>query len=89
MPKVLVFTTDGEFLMAWNTTTLEMPHGIFLADAATSNPTVWITDVGSGPYGHSIKQYSPSGNLLQVDSFTEDLVSLEVSSVICIIRKAK
>ncbi|KAK5851358.1 hypothetical protein PBY51_002161 [Eleginops maclovinus] len=66
VPKVLVFTTDGEFLMSWNTTTLEMPHGIFLADAASANPTVWITDVGNGPYGHSIKQYSPSGKLLQV-----------------------
>ncbi|XP_041818719.1 NHL repeat-containing protein 3-like [Chelmon rostratus] len=66
VPKVLVFTTDGDFLMSWNTTTLEMPHGIFLADAASSNPTVWITDVGTGPYGHCIKQYSPSGKLLQV-----------------------
>lgn len=66
MPKVLLFTTDGDFLMPWNTTTLEMPHGIFLADAASSNPTVWITDVGNGPYGHCIKQYSPSGKLLQV-----------------------
>lgn len=66
IPKVLVFTTDGDFLMAWNTTTLEMPHGIFLADAASSNPTLWITDVGNGPYGHCIKQYSPSGKLIQV-----------------------
>ncbi|XP_029383448.1 NHL repeat-containing protein 3 [Echeneis naucrates] len=66
VPKVLLFTTDGDFLMSWNTTTLEMPHGIFLADAASSNPTVWITDVGNGPYGHCIKQYSPSGKLLQV-----------------------
>lgn len=66
VPKVLVFTTDGDFLLSWNTTTLEMPHGIFLADAASSNPTVWITDVGNGPYGHCIKQYSPSGKLLQV-----------------------
>lgn len=66
VPKVLVFTTDGDFLMSWNTTTLEMPHGMFLADAASTNPTVWITDVGSGPYGHCIKQYSPSGHLLQV-----------------------
>ncbi|XP_026171973.1 NHL repeat-containing protein 3 [Mastacembelus armatus] len=65
VPKVLVFTTSGDFLMSWNTTTLEMPHGIFLADAA-SNHTVWITDVGNGLYGHSIKQYSPSGKLLQV-----------------------
>ncbi|KAM7371316.1 hypothetical protein PAMP_010797 [Pampus punctatissimus] len=66
VPKLLVFTTDGDFLMSWNTTTLEMPHGIFLADAASLNPTVWITDVGNGPYGHCIKQYSPSGKLLQV-----------------------
>lgn len=70
VPKVLVFTTDGDFLMSWNTTTLEMPHGIFLADAASSNPTVWITDVGNGPYGHSIKQYSPSGKLLQVTALS-------------------
>lgn len=66
VPKVLVFTTDGDYLMSWNTTTLEKPHGIFLADAASSNPTVWITDVGNGPYGHCIKQYTPSGKLLQV-----------------------
>lgn len=66
MPKVLVFSTDGDLLMSWNTTTLEMPHGIFLAGAASSDPTVWITDVGNGPYGHCIKQYSPSGKLLQV-----------------------
>uniref|UniRef100_A0A3Q2NTY2 NHL repeat-containing protein 3 n=1 Tax=Fundulus heteroclitus TaxID=8078 RepID=A0A3Q2NTY2_FUNHE len=66
VPKVLVFTTEGDFLMSWNTTTLEMPHGMFLADAASKDPTVWITDVGDGPYGHCIKQYSPSGKLLQV-----------------------
>lgn len=66
VPKMLVFSTDGHFLMSWNSTTLEMPHGMFLADTATSSPTVWVTDVGSGPYGHCIKQYSPSGKLLQV-----------------------
>ncbi|KAG5844053.1 NHL repeat-containing protein 3-like isoform X1 [Anguilla rostrata] len=65
IPKVLVFTTDGDFIQAWNTTTLEMPHGIFLANASKS-PSVWITDVGNGPYGHTIKQYSPSGKLLRV-----------------------
>ncbi|XP_048857375.1 NHL repeat-containing protein 3-like [Brienomyrus brachyistius] len=65
VPKVLVFSTDGDFLQAWNTSTLEMPHGIFLSNAS-SNPTVWITDVGNGPFGHTIKQYSPSGKLLQV-----------------------
>ncbi|MEQ2171730.1 hypothetical protein GOODEAATRI_013764 [Goodea atripinnis] len=68
VPKVLVFTTEGDFLMSWNTTTLEMPHGMFLADAASKDPTVWITDVGDGPYGHCIKQYSPSGMLLQVNA---------------------
>lgn len=66
VPKILVFTTSGDFLMSWNSSTLEMPHGIFLADPDSPNPTVWITDVGNGPYGHCIKQYSPSGNLLQV-----------------------
>ncbi|XP_056593023.1 NHL repeat-containing protein 3-like [Triplophysa dalaica] len=65
VPKVLVFSTDGDFIQAWNTSTLEMPHGIFLADPSTE-PSVWITDVGTGPYGHTVKQYSPSGKLLQV-----------------------
>lgn len=66
VPKMLVFSTDGHLLMAWNSSTLEMPHGMFVAGAATSNPTVWVTDVGSGPYGHCVKEYSPSGKLLQV-----------------------
>lgn len=74
--KVLVFSTDGYLLMPWNSTTLEMPHGVFLANAASSNPTVWITDVGNGPYGHCIKQYTPSGKLLQVITFTYSFVSL-------------
>lgn len=47
MPKVLVFSTDGDFIQAWNTSTLEMPHGIFLANPSTE-PSVWITDVGTG-----------------------------------------
>lgn len=67
--KVLVFSTDGDLLLPWNTTTLEMPHGMFVANAASSNPTVWITDVGSGPQGHSVKQYTPSGKLLQASPF--------------------
>uniref|UniRef100_A0A672QZ35 NHL repeat containing 3 n=1 Tax=Sinocyclocheilus grahami TaxID=75366 RepID=A0A672QZ35_SINGR len=46
VPKVLVFSTDGDFLQAWNTSSLEMPHGIFLANAS-ADPTVWITDVGN------------------------------------------
>ncbi|XP_007247332.3 NHL repeat-containing protein 3 [Astyanax mexicanus] len=66
IPKVLVFSTDGEFLQAWNTSTLEMPHGIFVANASSPEPSVWVTDVGNGPYGHTVKQYSPSGKLLQV-----------------------
>ncbi|CAM4728553.1 unnamed protein product [Leuciscus chuanchicus] len=65
IPKVLVFSTDGEFLQAWNTSTLEMPHGMFLANAS-ADPSLWITDVGNGPFGHTVKQYSPTGKLLQV-----------------------
>ncbi|XP_029458614.1 NHL repeat-containing protein 3 isoform X2 [Rhinatrema bivittatum] len=63
--KVLVFMEDGSFLTSWETTTIEMPHGIF-AVYTGSEPSVWITDVGNGKYGHTIKQYSPSGDLLQV-----------------------
>ncbi|TRY89022.1 hypothetical protein DNTS_012956 [Danionella cerebrum] len=66
IPKVLVFNIDGDLVQAWtNTSSIEEPHGIFLANA-TSDPTVWITDVGNGPFGHTVKQYSPSGKLLQV-----------------------
>ncbi|KAK1168130.1 NHL repeat-containing protein 3-like [Acipenser oxyrinchus oxyrinchus] len=65
VPKVLVFTREGYFLQAWNTSSIEMPHGIFIANAS-SNPSIWITDVGNGKYGHTIKQYTPSGELIQV-----------------------
>ncbi|XP_066467455.1 NHL repeat-containing protein 3 [Tiliqua scincoides] len=64
VPKVLVFSEEGYLLQAWNTS-VEMPHGIFAA--STPNLTsVWITDVGTGKYGHTIQQYSSSGKLLQV-----------------------
>ncbi|MGH0167905.1 UNVERIFIED_CONTAM: hypothetical protein FKN15_059927 [Acipenser sinensis] len=46
VPKILVFTREGYFLQAWNTSSIEMPHGIFIANAS-SNPSVWITDVGN------------------------------------------
>ncbi|XP_048355673.1 NHL repeat-containing protein 3 isoform X2 [Sphaerodactylus townsendi] len=64
VPKVLVFSEEGYFLQAWNTT-LEMPHGIFALNTANDS-SVWITDVGTGEYGHTIKQYSPSGKLRQI-----------------------
>ncbi|XP_064029583.1 NHL repeat-containing protein 3 isoform X3 [Pogoniulus pusillus] len=64
VPKVLVFSEEGYFLYSWNNT-VEMPHGIFVLNTATDS-TVWITDVGTGKYGHTVKQYNPSGKLLQV-----------------------
>ncbi|NXN92537.1 NHLC3 protein, partial [Rhinopomastus cyanomelas] len=64
VPKVLVFSEEGYFLYSWNDT-VEMPHGIFVLNTATGS-SVWITDVGTGKYGHTVKQYSPSGKLLQV-----------------------
>ncbi|XP_030056273.1 NHL repeat-containing protein 3 isoform X1 [Microcaecilia unicolor] len=63
--KVLVFTEDGSFMNAWDTPTIEMPHGIFVVNMG-SEPSIWITDVGNGAHGHTIKQYSSSGDLLQV-----------------------
>ncbi|KAJ1114425.1 hypothetical protein NDU88_002662 [Pleurodeles waltl] len=65
VPKVLVFTEDGLFLGAWNNSSIEMPHGIFTVNNVT-HQSVWITDVGKGLYGHTIKQYDPSGKLIQV-----------------------
>ncbi|NXC18260.1 NHLC3 protein, partial [Corythaeola cristata] len=64
VPKVLVFSEEGYFLYSWNNT-VEMPHGIFVLNTATDS-SVWITDVGTGKYGHTVKQYSPSGKLMQM-----------------------
>uniref|UniRef100_A0A8C5WF73 Peptidylamidoglycolate lyase n=1 Tax=Leptobrachium leishanense TaxID=445787 RepID=A0A8C5WF73_9ANUR len=63
--KVLVFTEEGYFKGKWDTDTLEMPHGIFFVSTNKEN-SIWVTDVGNGINGHSIKKYSPSGNLLTV-----------------------
>ncbi|XP_067889544.1 NHL repeat-containing protein 3-like [Heterodontus francisci] len=63
--KVLMFTEGGYFLKEWNTTTIEMPHGIFAASSSAVT-SVWVTDVGNGKYGHTVKQYTPSGKLLQI-----------------------
>ncbi|XP_063807944.1 NHL repeat-containing protein 3 [Pseudophryne corroboree] len=66
VPKVLVFTEDGYYKEPWNTDTLEMPHGIFAVTGPESQRSIWITDVGQGAYGHTVKQYTPSGDLLKV-----------------------
>ncbi|KAM8977610.1 NHL repeat-containing protein 3 [Pelodytes ibericus] len=63
--KVLVFTEEGYFKERWDTDTLEMPHGIF-AVSTTTDQSVWVTDVGQGVYGHTVKKYSASGHLIQV-----------------------
>ncbi|XP_044524185.1 LOW QUALITY PROTEIN: NHL repeat-containing protein 3 [Gracilinanus agilis] len=64
IPKVLVFTEDGYFLRAWNDT-VDTPHGIF-ATSTQYEQSVWITDVGSGSYGHTVKKYNSFGDLIQV-----------------------
>ncbi|XP_063171637.1 NHL repeat-containing protein 3 isoform X2 [Candoia aspera] len=65
VPKVSVYSEEGYLVQTWKTTTIEMPHGIFALSTSNAS-SVWITDVGNGKYGHSVKQYSPSGELLQV-----------------------
>ncbi|XP_042334646.1 NHL repeat-containing protein 3 isoform X2 [Sceloporus undulatus] len=64
VPKVVVYDEEGYFLKAWNTT-IEMPHGMFALNTLNAS-SIWITDVGTGENGHTVKQYSPSGELLQV-----------------------
>nr|XP_058147114.1 NHL repeat-containing protein 3-like [Dasypus novemcinctus] len=64
IPKVLVFTEDGYFLRAWNYT-VDTPHGMFAA-STPHGQSVWITDVGSEPYGHTVKKYTSFGDLVQV-----------------------
>ncbi|XP_041440423.1 NHL repeat-containing protein 3 isoform X2 [Xenopus laevis] len=63
--KVLVFTEEGYFKERWNTDSIDMPHGIFAVSTAQEH-SVWITDVGQGKFGHTVKKYSPSGKLLHV-----------------------
>ncbi|CAN0237539.1 NHL repeat-containing protein 3 [Lethenteron reissneri] len=65
VPKMLVFSESGSFLGSWNSSALEMPHGIFFLQSA-NNSNIWVTDVGTGEWGHSIKRFSPDGNLLEV-----------------------
>ncbi|XP_008847579.1 NHL repeat-containing protein 3 isoform X1 [Nannospalax galili] len=64
IPKVLVFTEDGYFLRAWNYT-VDTPHGMFVS-STPHEQSVWITDVGSGPYGHTVKKYNSLGDIVQV-----------------------
>lgn len=64
IPKVLVFTEDGYFLRSWNYT-VDTPHGIFVSGTPYEQ-SVWITDVGSGSYGHTVKKYNSLGDLVQV-----------------------
>ncbi|XP_062814280.1 NHL repeat-containing protein 3 isoform X2 [Anolis carolinensis] len=64
VPKVVVYGEEGSFLQAWNTT-IEMPHGMFALNTPNAS-SIWITDVGTGGCGHTVKQYDPAGNLLQV-----------------------
>ncbi|XP_032754317.1 NHL repeat-containing protein 3 isoform X2 [Rattus rattus] len=64
IPKVLVFSEDGYFLRAWNYT-VDTPHGMFVSGTPYEQ-SVWITDVGSGPYGHTVKKYNSLGDLVQV-----------------------
>lgn len=64
IPKVLVFSEDGYFLRAWNYT-VDTPHGMFVSGTPFEQ-SVWITDVGSGPYGHTVKKYNSLGDLVQV-----------------------
>lgn len=59
-----MFTEDGYFLRAWNYT-VDTPHGIFAA-STLHEQSVWITDVGSGSYGHTVKKYNSFGDLVQI-----------------------
>ncbi|KAG9466678.1 hypothetical protein GDO78_016287 [Eleutherodactylus coqui] len=63
--KVLVFTEEGYFKSAWKTKTIDMPHGIFAEIEEEQLKSIWLTDVGQGSSGHTVKQYSPSGELLK------------------------
>ena len=56
-PAVLVFEPGGQFVTAWGDG-FTRPHGIWIA----ADDTVYLVD----DQGHSVRQYSPGGDVLRV-----------------------
>ncbi|XP_019634725.1 PREDICTED: NHL repeat-containing protein 3-like [Branchiostoma belcheri] len=67
--KMNVFSEDGTFLRSWETEKIDMPHGTRVhipAGKTSADAQIWVTDVGSGPWGHTVKAFDRNGTLLHV-----------------------
>ncbi|XP_066304724.1 NHL repeat-containing protein 3-like [Branchiostoma lanceolatum] len=64
--KVIVYSEDGTFLRSWNTDRLGAPHGLRVhvpSGGGVESAEVWVTDIGQGPFGCSLKMFDRHGNL--------------------------
>eukprot|EP00058_Branchiostoma_floridae_P025703 XP_002611193.1 hypothetical protein BRAFLDRAFT_88407 [Branchiostoma floridae] len=64
--KVLVYSEDGTFLRGWKTDKLDTPHGLRVhvpPGGGVAAAEIWVTDIGKGPYGCSLKMFDRHGNL--------------------------
>ncbi|XP_038050889.1 NHL repeat-containing protein 3-like [Patiria miniata] len=69
VPPVLVFTVHGEYLRSfpYDPNVINMVHGMRMFHNATSGQTsLWLTDVGNGTLGHTVKSFSPTGTVEHV-----------------------
>ncbi|XP_078665863.1 NHL repeat-containing protein 3-like [Branchiostoma floridae x Branchiostoma belcheri] len=64
--KVIVYSEDGIYLRSWTTDKLDSPHGLRVhvpPGDGLDSAEVWVTDIGQGPYGCSLKMFDRQGNL--------------------------
>ncbi|XP_022106827.1 NHL repeat-containing protein 3-like [Acanthaster planci] len=69
VPPVLVFSMYGDYLRSFpfEPNVINMVHGMRIFQNATSGETsLWLTDVGNGTLGHTVKSFSSAGTLERV-----------------------
>lgn len=62
---MLVFGEDGTYHRSWGHKLVDMIHGMRLQRLANGTLRVWVTDLGNGPLGHTVKMFSSDGLLLE------------------------
>ncbi len=65
---VLVFNTSGALLRSfvYDTVVINMVHGMRVHyNASSGKSRLWLTDVGDGQLGYTVKKFSPDGEFLE------------------------
>lgn len=62
---VLVFGEDGTYHRSWGHNVVDMIHGMRLQRLANGTARIWVTDLGNGAMGHTVKMFSTDGDLLE------------------------